>query len=184
MSVVHETHDTSVLPDALQQDQLTATIETCYDDVVTYLRHRFFSQHPEIAEDVAQETFAKVISKAHTYSGEGDMRGWIITIAFRTACDYFRKKRNTHELSTEVDLLDRPGGHESVSTLNRIALDQLFEKSGVKKDVWDAMNLLALGLTYEEVADMQDKNVSSLKTQVHRARQAFRALIERNDFLN
>lgn len=49
--------------------------------------------HPQIAEDVTQETMMKCIEKIHMYNGESKFSSWLITIATNLFIDQQRRKK-------------------------------------------------------------------------------------------
>jgi RNA polymerase sigma-70 factor (ECF subfamily) len=59
---------------------------------------------PEEALDATQATFLKVAEKIGQYDGRGNFRGWLATVAVRTAIDLARKNRET--ATDPVDLAE------------------------------------------------------------------------------
>ena len=56
--------------------------EQYFKDVFLYLRS--LSANEDIAEEIAQETFAKALKAIDRYDGEKDIRAWLFTIAKNT----------------------------------------------------------------------------------------------------
>ena len=58
-----------------------------FRDVFLYLRS--LSANEDVAEEIAQETFAKALKAIDSYDGQKDIRAWLFTIAkntYYTAC--------------------------------------------------------------------------------------------------
>src|SRR5699024_11441526 len=61
--------------------------------------------HPQIAEDLTQETMMKSIEKIQQYNGKSKFSSWLITIATNLFIDHQRrKKRETKWLEQEQAL--------------------------------------------------------------------------------
>nr|WP_107950137.1 RNA polymerase sigma factor SigY [Lysinibacillus parviboronicapiens] len=74
--------DTLALSKLLQQN---------YSFLVKYLMK--VTLHPQIAEDLAQETMMKCIEKIQLYNGESKFSSWLITIATNLFIDHQRRKK-------------------------------------------------------------------------------------------
>src|SRR5574344_1265316 len=71
----------------------------------------FIVRNKELAEDIFQETFVKVIVtiKQGRYTETGKFKAWITRIAHNLVIDYFRQERNENVVSNdevEVDLFN------------------------------------------------------------------------------
>jgi RNA polymerase sigma factor (sigma-70 family) len=70
-----------------------------YDNCERDLYHFLLSlTDPELAQEIAQLTWLKVIEKSHLYRDEGSFKAWIFTIARRCLIDEFRKQGRFQEL--------------------------------------------------------------------------------------
>lgn len=61
------------------------------------------------AEDITQSTFVRVFESLDTYGGEGSFTGWLLTIAMRTASDFYRRRGTVPSIArppNEVDAHD------------------------------------------------------------------------------
>ena len=58
---------------------------------------------PDDADDVFQETFIKALRAYPPARGDGDLRGWILTIARRAAIDAARSRRRRPEPVADPD---------------------------------------------------------------------------------
>lgn len=67
----------------------------------TYARHRRAVFSDADAEDLTQQTWAKVHQKIHQYDGRGSFQAWLLAIEFRTRIDSWRSR--PHEVSLPPD---------------------------------------------------------------------------------
>ncbi|WP_409291770.1 RNA polymerase sigma factor [Peribacillus sp. SCS-37] len=65
--------------------------EKHFDDVYHYLL--YFTNSRAESEDLAQETFIKVMEHYPSFRGNSSLKTWILAIARRTAIDSYRKKK-------------------------------------------------------------------------------------------
>lgn len=134
------------------------------------------------AEDLAQDTFLKVFRALETYDPTYRFSSWVFRIAHNTAVDHLRQRRlltvgpSLDADGEERDPLDRlpdPAGltpeqsalrQEVIATLDR-AIDEL------RPEYRTAVVLrYQEGLDYQEIADVMDLPLGTVKTFLHRAR--------------
>ena len=129
-----------------------------------------------MAEDISQEVWMKVVRASFTYQGQGHFKAWLLTLT-RNLC--FNKLKveqrlhftdNTEELSAAVDHesenLETQMLFESHITQIKEAIDELPENQRL------AITLLVVEeLSYESISDHLEISVSATKSLIHRARQ-------------
>ena len=79
-----------------------------FRDVFLYLRS--LSANEDIAEEIAQKTFAKALKAIDSYDGQKDIRAWLFTIAKNT---YFTdcKRQNLFSGEEPSENIAAPEGH-------------------------------------------------------------------------
>ena len=133
-----------------------------------YTLARRLTRSAEDAEDVLQETFLEVCRSLKQWRGEGNLWGWIRTIAASKALMRYRREK-----LREWELLDDDVGHAGDDIPLRMdleaALDRLPERS--KAVVWlhDVE-----GYTHEEIAEQMGMTTSFSKSQLARAHEKLR----------
>jgi RNA polymerase sigma-70 factor (ECF subfamily) len=71
---------------------LADLVERCQHRLVRYLL--YLTGRREYAEDLAQETWVRVLERGSQYNGRQRFDPWLFAIARNLAIDYLRKKRN------------------------------------------------------------------------------------------
>lgn len=69
----------------------------------------FLFRNHELAEDIVQESFLKVVAKAPKLNNTTNIKAWIKKIARNIAYDYFKKNKKYHHISDpsiDMDLKD------------------------------------------------------------------------------
>ena len=67
-----------------------------FRDVYRYVRGLSRDEH--LAEEIAQETFARALGAVDRFDGRGDVRAWLFTIARNVWVDHCRRHRRETEL--------------------------------------------------------------------------------------
>ena len=140
----------------------------------------------ETAEELAQDTFVKVLSHIDQYSPEFKLSSWLFKIANNVAIDHLRKGR----LAT-VSMSGNPeeGKSFDVAAHSPSALDALEAREigssieraiGALRPEYRACILMrhVEGRSYEEIAATLDLPMGTVKTYIHRARNELRKLLE------
>lgn len=146
----------------------------------------------ERAEDLVQEVFIRVYRHLHRFDRSKKFSTWAYTIASNLAKNELRNRsRNPLVLfqtlgksSREED--DRPLEFEDYSTRP----DDLYRKRHLRQLVEDTVAQLPEhhrevfvlreleGKSYEEIAEITDCNLGTVKSRLNRARTAFASMIE------
>src|SRR5690242_11837602 len=145
----------------------------------------------EKAEDLVQEVFVRVYRHIHRFDRSRKFSTWIYTIASNLAKNELRNhSRNplvlfqTIRRNWEDD--DRPLQFEDPGTRP----DDLYRKRHLREVVEDAVEKLPLhhrnvfvlreleGKSYEEIAEITNCNLGTVKSRLNRARNAFASIIE------
>jgi RNA polymerase sigma-70 factor (ECF subfamily) len=136
-----------------------------------------------VAEDLAQETFLKVFRRLGTYDPRRRFSAWILKIAHNSALDHLRRTK-VPSLSIDEEAADGTPYAEHVPDPRALAPDLSAERARFGEALEDALARLrpeyrtALVLRYQEeldyreVADIIGVPIGTVKTFLHRGRQA------------
>ena len=144
----------------------------------------------ERAEDLVQETFIRVYRHLHRFDQSKKFSTWVYTIASNLAKNELRNRsRNPlvlfQALRKNNDADQRPLEWED----NTYRPDDLFRKRHLRSQVEDAVEQLPEhhrtvfllremeGKTYEEIAEITDTNLGTVKSRLNRARNSFARII-------
>ncbi|MFJ4342673.1 RNA polymerase sigma factor [Streptomyces sp. NPDC088915] len=157
-------------------DGLATLFQHMYDPVVRYMETKV--KDPATAEDLAQDTFARVVERIETYTGAG-IWAWVFRVADNVCRDHYRPMRNRgYEQPSETWRVDLPSHDltpEEVvewSELGR-ALNQRINK--LRPDYREVLRLrLMAGLTAAQAAEVMGKEMGNIRVLQHRALKALR----------
>ncbi|CAN5797530.1 sigma-70 family RNA polymerase sigma factor [soil metagenome] len=143
----------------------------------------------ELAEDLAQETFVKALNAIESYKPEYKFSSWIFKIGNNAAIDHLRRR--------ELDTLSLDGSPHAetpeamqatalqIGARQESALDEVEARElggsieaaiGRLRPEYRACILLrhVEGRAYEEIAEILDLPLGTVKTYIHRARNELR----------
>ena len=160
-----------------------------YKDLIINYIHRCIYDYQR-AEDLAQETFIRVLRGASSYEPKCQFKNWIYLIATNLCRNEVRNRhrRNTvflDDLVSEGEDINYSYVMRDVSYLP----DELYEKKEQQLMIQQTLNLLpdnqriALNLVtyqdlrYDEIAEIMNCSVSAVKSLIHRARQNMKTLL-------
>src|SRR5689334_15702353 len=145
-----------------------------------------------LAEDLAQETFIKVLNAIGSYNPQFKFSSWIFKIANNTAIDHLRRRElptlsldgaphaTTAEAAEATALQIESRDETPLAQVEARELGSAIEVAiGQLRPEYRACILLRYveGRTYEEVAEILALPLGTVKTNIHRARHELRRLL-------
>lgn len=129
---------------------------------------------PTGAEDLAQETFLRVLRHAGSYRPGGGFRGWLYAIARRLALNHLsRNGRAAHGSAPET-------GVAPADPLERAELQASIDRAllSIEEPFKTALIMVVVEeLSYEDAAKACDCPIKTLSSRVARGRERFRELM-------
>ena len=110
----------------------------------------FFVRDQEVANDIFQETFLKVVSKLqnHEYSTNGKFGGWLLRIAHNVLMDMYRGQRYKYVVDSNDDNdLSNISGEDLLETNAEVNLINIQVLSDVRK-MMDQLPMLQREVVY------------------------------------
>ena len=147
----------------------------------------------ELAEDLAQDTFIKVLNHIDRYRSEFKLSSWLFKIANNVAIDYLRRRQLETVSIDGSPHAQTAGAIEAtsfdVSVQQESALDELEARelgtaieqaiAGLRPEYRSCIMLRHVeGRSYEEIAATLDLPLGTVKTYIHRARHELRRALE------
>lgn len=165
-----------------------------YQHKIFGLISRYVRDHDEI-KDVAQEAFIKAFRALPRFRGDSAFYTWLYRIAINTAKNYL-VARNRRPPATDVAVEDAEY-YESASSLRDIEnpenslygkeLKIVVEKAmkALPEDLRAAVTLREFdGLSYEDIADVMECPVGTVRSRIFRAREAIDKQVQNQLFGN
>jgi len=118
------------------------------------------------ADDLAQDALIKMIGSLHRVTAEHNVRAWTLGIARHTCLDEIRRRQRRRKLQKDYE-----GTRPVLVSAEDSSLDLRELIAHIDIDRRDAFVLTQLvGLSYEEVAEMCECPIGTVRSRVARAR--------------
>jgi RNA polymerase sigma-70 factor (ECF subfamily) len=159
-----------------------------YQHKILGLISRYIKDRNEV-EDVAQEAFIKAYRALPRFRGDSAFYTWLYRIAINTAKNYL-VAQNRRPPGSDIDVADAEyiGAGTVLQDIetpeNNLFRDELkrtveFAIKALPEDLKTAVTLREYdGLSYEEIADIMDCPVGTVRSRIFRAREAIDKQIE------
>ncbi|MCB5236844.1 MAG: RNA polymerase sigma factor [Niallia nealsonii] len=142
----------------------------------------------EIAYDLTQEIFIKMMKKIHTYSNKKKFSSWLFMIALNHCRDYW-KSNEFKRLSMQTELQD-------IQQNEQQQVSYIFENKETREQIKQAMESLpeyqkeALILKYfhqmkiKEIAELTNSNASTVKSRLKQGIGKLAVLLRKEEGVN
>lgn len=156
------------------------TLVERYERAVYHLALRTLHD-PEEAKDAAQEAFFKAYRGLRTFRPGAKFSTWILTIVYHACCDRLarRKRFSGEELPETADPAAGPEAQaESADDVQRLrsAVDALPDKYRAVITLFHLQNK-----QYEEIAQVLDLPMGTVKTHLFRAKELLRKALDTSE---
>ncbi|TFH65301.1 MAG: sigma-70 family RNA polymerase sigma factor, partial [Gemmatimonadales bacterium] len=172
--------------------------ETAYRELIRRYERPVFSlifrmvRDRELSEDLSQETFVKVLKSIASYRPEFKFSSWVFKIANNTAIDHLRRREldtlsiegSPHAMTPEaVEATALQLGSPRSSPLEALEAKELGGtiEAAIRELRPEYRSCILLrhveGRSYEEIAEIMDLPLGTVKTYIHRARNELRVTL-------
>lgn len=174
---------------ALKGDQQAfAEIVALYQDKLYHMAFRMLGSRQE-AEDVTQEAFLRVYRNLDRYDESMKFSTWIYRIATNLCIDRLRKRRAIYSLDAESSEHEGLDGYALIPGDNRTPESEMLitETQRIVREAIDTLpakykSVMVLrylhDLSLQEIGEVLDMPVTTVKTRVHRGREFLRKKLE------
>lgn len=168
--------------------QAFAEIVELYKDKIFHLAYRMLSNRHE-AEDVVQDTFLRVYRNITRYDVNQKFSTWIYRIATNLCIDRLRKRKPNYSLDAEMNDQEGVDGYSMIPSDDRTPESYLLV-SETQRMIHEAIESLPAkyksvmvlrylqDMSLQEISDVLDMPVTTIKTRVHRGREFLRKKLE------
>ncbi len=174
-----------IIKDVKQGDQHAfAELVELYKDKVYQISYRMIGNVHE-AQDLGQETFLRAYINIESYDPKRKFSTWLFRIVTNLSIDRLRKKKPDFYLDQEI------AGTEGLTLVSQIAAaEELPEEFVIKHELQDWIHgeILCLPAKYrsaiilkyiedlslKEISEILDIPIATVKTRIHRGREALR----------
>jgi RNA polymerase sigma-70 factor, ECF subfamily len=165
------------------------TLVTRHHDVVLRVATRIVGEND--AADVAQDAFLRAFHRLSAFRGDAPFRTWLLRIAHNSALDAVARRRRVEpldDLEARTETGGVTGGELIGVPVHRLEVKERRERLATKLRLLTPPHRAVLvlrdleGLSYEEIAEVTDAPLGSVKGRLHRARREFIELLRANTY--
>ncbi len=139
----------------------------------------------EDAQDCLQEAMLRVYRAISGFKGQSSFATWVYRITMNTCLDELRKRKNRPNTSLDslVDSGWSPADEDDTPEKHALRVEVRASLQGFIKELPEDMRSAIVlrdieGYAYEEIAQMLDTNVGTIKSRISRGREKLREKIK------
>lgn len=136
------------------------------------------------AYDMAQESLIKIYRGIAAFKGESSLSSWVYRITVNTCMDGLRKRKNApisleYSIEKGVPFEDEYGETPETKALSLERAQDIRKAISILSDNYRAVIVMRDidGFSYEEISDMLDISVGTVKSRINRGRQRLKELL-------
>jgi len=165
-----------------------AELVDLYKDKIYHHAYRMLGNRQE-AEDVSQDTFLRLYNNLHRYDETQKFSTWIFRICTNLCIDRLRKRRPTYSLDAEVTdgegndyYAMMPSDEDTPEKQVIVSETQQSIRKAVETMPEKYKSIVMLrylqDMSLQEISDVLDMPVTTIKTRLHRGREFLRKKLE------
>lgn len=134
----------------------------------------------ETADDLVQDTLVRALSKLHLWQPGTDLRAWLFTLMHNQYVNFVRRavrEGSQTSIDNAIDL-----GHQANQTTSLTLRDLQNALDRLPEEQRTVVLLIGLeGMRYEEVAEILNVPVGTIRSRLSRAREALREMMDEHE---
>ena len=161
--------------------------------------YRMVGGNPTVAEDLLQEVFIKVIEHKMNFDRNKRFTSWLYRMARNHVIDFIRKENYRSHLPldkeiesvqesgvTHLELVKSDDSNQEEMLIRREIKEQIFSKLELLKEEHREVFILREieGLKFDEIAEITDSNVNTVKSRHRYAYKDLRELLIKDGFFD
>ncbi|MDY0407132.1 RNA polymerase sigma factor SigW [Virgibacillus sp. 179-BFC.A HS] len=165
--------------------------QSAFEEIVAFFQNKIYQHcyrmlgNAHEAEDIAQEAFIRAYVNIHSYDEKRKFSTWLFRIATNLTIDRLRKRKPDYYLDAQVK------GTDGLNMYSQLAADERLPEEQVQDmelQSWISQEIAKLPAKYrsiimlryleefslQEISDILDIPLGTVKTRIHRGREALR----------
>lgn len=140
------------------------------------------TQDREQAKDLCQETMYRALSNIDKYQIGTNLKSWLYTIMRNIFInDYRKKKRQPNATGDELTISNVMEHAATNAAINNIARKEIEQAIHLLPAIFrSAFMLYVQGYKYNEIAEILNEPLGTIKSRIHFARKTLKAQISKN----
>lgn len=156
-----------------QSDLLSQLYDNCNQRLYHFL---LTHSNKDMAQDICQKTWLKVIEKKHLYQNDGRFIAWLFTLGRNLLTDEIRRDKKVEPYTGQLPTSDKVNKISPVSSSRLAHFNQALMMLSFEQK--EAFVLQQEGFGLQEIADITHTQVETIKTRLRYARKNLRSSLE------
>lgn len=165
--------------------------QNAFADIVNLYQHRLYQVcyrmlgNKQESEDIAQEAFVRAYTNLHTFDQKRKFSTWLYRIATNLCIDRIRKKKPDYYLDAGIAGTEGLDMYSQIASAEQLPEDQVeqmelqdriqYEISRLSDKYRSVIVLKYIEeLSLQEISEILDMPLGTVKTRIHRGREALR----------
>ncbi|ALX49341.1 RNA polymerase sigma factor SigW [Lentibacillus amyloliquefaciens] len=165
--------------------------QSAFEEIVSFYQHKIFQHCYRMlgnryeAEDIGQETFIRAYVNIHSFDDKRKFSTWLYRIATNLTIDRIRKRKPDYYLDAEIKGTDGLNMYSQMAADDRLPEEEV---QGMELKDYITQEIYGLPPKYrsviilryleefslQEISDVLDLPLGTVKTRIHRGREALR----------
>ncbi|GAA0414208.1 MAG: RNA polymerase sigma factor SigW [Bacillota bacterium] len=165
--------------------------QSAFEDVVSFFQNKIYQHcyrmlgNAHEAEDIAQEAFIRAYVNIHSFDDRRKFSTWLYRIATNLTIDRIRKRKPDHYLDAEVKGTEGLNMYSQLADNGRLPEEEV---EGLELQRYIQQEIIQLPPKYrsiimlryieefslQEISEILDIPLGTVKTRIHRGREALR----------
>jgi RNA polymerase sigma-70 factor (ECF subfamily) len=138
------------------------------------------TRNNEDAKDLYQETMLRALQYRDKYQFGTNLKAWLYTIMRNTFINSYRRNKKLRDIQQETIELSKPDAIAHNAGIGKVRLKEIKEKIEQLPEAFRiSFELYYTGYKYQEIADLLDEPMGTIKSRIHIARKQLVQQIER-----
>jgi RNA polymerase sigma-70 factor (ECF subfamily) len=153
-----------------EADLLAKLYDNCHKDLYHFL---LVNANPELAAEISQRTWLRVIEKKHLYQTDGRFIAWLFTLGRNQLIDEYRRNAKWQTADFDIDTLVAEDDIQDKvqDTLGMLLIELPFAQR-------EAFSLQQEGFGLQEISGITHAPIETVKSRLRYARQSLRKALE------
>lgn len=154
--------------------------ERAFNELMTRYKDKVYSyiysmvMNPDVAADIFQETFTKIVAKLDdTYNEQGKFIAWVMRIAHNATIDHIRKNRRFVDVNSRIEEGDTTDFYDRLPDDTLVSADDQMEFDHTKKSLLKHITSLPeeqrqvvmmrhyYEMSFKEIAEITDVSINT-----------------------
>lgn len=150
-----------------------------YQSAIRQFLRRLTAGDHALADDIAQETFIRMLTGLTTFRGDSSLGTWLHTVAYR---NFLRHVANNSRLQFVDDDQIPESAAVAPTAMNDILVEQMMKHLSLNERLTVTLTFSA-GMSHSEIAEVTGMPLGTIKSHINRGKKKLAALlnVEEND---